>query len=76
MPFGKKFILEDFYSSLFSQFKKYHPLPENLKFNYFGIFQSLKLRILKAKNLSISLELNFTTNTLACYELTYSATGV
>ena len=46
MPFGnrKKNILEDVFSSALSQFKKYHP-SGNLKFNYLGIFQSLKLRI-------------------------------
>ena len=46
MPFGKrkKNILEYLFSSVLSQFKKYHP-SGNLKFNYLGIFQSLKLRI-------------------------------
>jgi len=39
----EKFISEDLYSSVLSQFKKYHP-SENLKFNNLGIFQSLKLR--------------------------------
>jgi len=51
-----------------SQFKKYHP-SGNLKFDYFGIFQSLKLRILKEKIISISLKLNFTPNTLGSYRL-------
>jgi len=37
--------------------------------NYFGIFQSLKLRILVEKILPISLKLNFTPNTLGCYVL-------
>jgi len=32
---------EDLFSSVLSQFKKYHP-SGNLKFNYLGIFQSLK----------------------------------
>ena len=41
-----------------SQFDKYHP-SGNLKFNNLGIFQSLKLRILMEKFLSISLKLNF-----------------
>jgi len=41
----------------------------NLKWNYLGFSQSLKLRILKEKILSISLELNFTPNTLGCYGL-------
>jgi len=34
-----------------------------------GVFQSLKLRILMEKNPFISLELNFTSNTLGCYGL-------
>jgi len=48
---------------------KNHP-SGNLKFNYLGIFQSLKLRILKGKILSITLKQNFTPNTLGCYGLT------
>jgi len=44
-----------------SQFKKYH-LSGNLKFNNFGIFQSLKLRILVENILPVSLKLNFTPN--------------
>jgi len=51
------------------RFKKKYYLSENLKFNYLGIFQSLKLRILMGKILSISLKLNFTPNTLGCYGL-------
>jgi len=51
-----------------SHFEKYH-LSGNLKFNNLGIFQSLKLRILMGKILSISLQLNFTPNTLSCYRL-------
>jgi len=50
-----------------SQFKEYHP-SENLKFNNLGIFQSLKLRNLVGKILPKSLKLNFTPNTLGCYE--------
>jgi len=65
----EKFILEDSSSSVWSRFKKYHLLG-NLKFNYLGIFQSLKLRILMEKVLPISLKLNFTPNTLGCYGLT------
>jgi len=38
-----KNILEDLFSSVFSLSKKHHP-SGNLKFNYVGIFQSLKLR--------------------------------
>jgi len=48
----QKFILEDLFTAVLSQFKKYHPCG-NLKFNYLGIFQSLKLRILMEKILSI-----------------------
>jgi len=85
MPFGKKTkkikqiknkakqnknnILEDLLSLILSQFKKYQP-PRNLKFNYLGISQSLKLRISLEKILSISAQLNFTPNTLGCYGLT------
>jgi len=46
--------------------KKYHP-SGNLKFDYLGIFQSIKLRILMEKIISIFLKLNFTPNTLGCY---------
>ena len=55
-------------SSVLSELKKYHP-SGNLKFNYVGIFQSSKLRILMEKILSISPKLNFTPNTLGCYGL-------
>jgi len=50
MPLGtrKKNILEDLFSSVLSQFKKYHP-SGNLKFNYLGIFQSLIFHILMEK---------------------------
>jgi len=70
MPFGKKKknILEDLFTSVLSQFKKYHP-SGNLKFNYLGIFQSSKLRIVMEKILLISLKVNFTPNTLGCYGL-------
>jgi len=60
-------ILEDLFSSVLSQFQKSHPPPGNLKFNYSGNFQSLKLRISMEKILSISLRINFTPNTLGCY---------
>jgi len=56
-------ILEDLFSSVLSQFKKYHP-SGNLKFNNLGISQSLIFGILKEKILSIFLTLNFTANTL------------
>jgi len=58
----KKHILEDHFSSVLSQFKKYQT-PGYPKFNYSRIFQSLNLRISLGKTLSISLELNFTPNT-------------
>jgi len=53
-----------------SRFKEYHP-SEKRKFNNLGLFQSLKLRILMEKILSISLMLNFTPNTLGCYGLIF-----
>jgi len=48
--------------------KKFHP-PGNRKLNNLGIFQSLKLRTVMGKILSIVLKLNFTPNTLNCYGL-------
>jgi len=45
----RKNIIEDLFSSVFSQFKKYPP-SGNLKFNNSGIFQSFKFRILIKKN--------------------------
>jgi len=70
MPFGnrKKYFIEDLFSSVLSHVKKYHP-SGNPKFNNLGVFQSLKLRILMAKIVSISLKLNFTPNTLGCVGL-------
>jgi len=44
----KKNIFEDFFSSILSQFQKYHP-SENQKFNNLGIFQNLKWRTLVEK---------------------------
>ena len=68
----KKNILEDFLSSVLSQFKKYHP-SGNLTFNNLGIFQSLTFRILmKKKILPISLKVNFTPNILSCCGFTHS----
>jgi len=69
MPFGNRKI-HLIGSSLFSieQLKKYHP-SGNLKLNNLGFFQSLKLRILLEKILAVSLNLNFTPNTLGCYGL-------
>jgi len=70
MPFGnrKKYFRVSFQFSIVTIHKKYHP-SGNLKFNYLGIFQSLKLRIFVGKIISISLKLNFTPNTLGCYGL-------
>jgi len=45
----QKNILEDLFSSVLSEFKKYHP-SGNLKFNYLVIFRSLKLRIFMEKS--------------------------
>jgi len=53
-PVRKLKNLEDIFSSVLSQFKKYHP-SGNLVFNDLGIFQSFKLRILMGKILPISL---------------------
>jgi len=65
MPFGniKKNILEDLFSSVLLQLKKYHPL-ETLNF----IIQAFSKASME-EILSISLKLNFTQNTLRCYGL-------
>jgi len=47
----KKNILEDLLSSVFSQFNT-HPLSGDLKFYHLGIFQSLKLSILRIVSVS------------------------
>jgi len=57
-----KFILEDLFSSVLSQFKNCHP-SGNSKFINLDIGQSLKFRILMEKILQISFKLNFTPNT-------------
>jgi len=44
----EKNILKVLFRAVLSQFKKYYP-SGNLKFNYLGIFQSSKLRILMKK---------------------------
>jgi len=67
----KKNILEDLFSSVLSKFQKYHP-SGNLKFNYLGILQSLKLPILIEEILSISLKPSFTSNPLGCYGLKFT----
>jgi len=69
MPFAnRKIHFRGTFQFTIAEFEIYHP-PGNLKLNYFVIFQSLKLRILMEKILSISLKLNFTPNTLGCYGL-------
>jgi len=69
MPFeNRKKNSEDLFSSILTQYKKYHP-SGNLKLNNLGLFQSLKLRVLLEKILPISLKLNFIPNTLGCYGL-------
>jgi len=63
MPFGNRIIIfEDLFSSVLSEFTKYHP-SENQQCNNLGVFQSLKLRILTVKTLRKSLRL-FTPNAL------------
>jgi len=60
MPFGERnFFLEDLFSSVFSQFKKYHH-SGNLKFNKLGISESLKFRFLMETIFPIFFKLNFT----------------
>jgi len=51
MPFGnrKKNILEDLFRLVLSLFKKYQPCG-NLKFDYLGIFQKLKIAYFIGKN--------------------------
>jgi len=73
MPFGnrKKYFRGSFQFSIVL-IKKYHS-SGNLKFYNIGIFKSLKLRILVKKILRISLELNFTPNTLGCKGLRFAA---
>jgi len=66
---NQKKKLEDLFSSVLSQCKKYHP-PGNLRFNYLGIFEGLKLLISMQNILSFSLKLNITPYTLGCYGLT------
>ena len=69
MLFGiSKVILKGLFSSVLSQFKKYHP-SGNLKFNNLGTFQRLKSRILMEKKLPITLKINFTQDTSGCYGL-------
>jgi len=61
----EKYFSGSFQFSFVKIKKKYH-LSGNLKFNYLGISQSLKFRILTETILPISLNLNFTPNTLGC----------
>jgi len=60
----KKYLTRSFPFSI--TVKKYHS-SGNLKFNFLGIFQSLKLRILMEEVPSISLKRNVTSNTLGVY---------
>jgi len=48
--------------------KRYRP-HENLKLKFFGIIRSLKLRSIMGKIILISPKLDFTLNSLGCYEL-------
>jgi len=65
IPFGnRKIYFRGFFQLGIVTIKKISP-SGNLKFNYLGIFQSLKLRISMGKILSISLQLDFTPITLA-----------
>jgi len=59
----KRKNLEDLPVQYCHNLKKYY-FPENLKFNNFDIFKSLKYHIFTEKILPISLKLNFTPNTL------------
>jgi len=45
----EKFILEDLFSSVLSQYKKYHP-SGNLKFYNLDIFKKLKIAYFSEKN--------------------------
>jgi len=71
MPFGsrKSYFRGSFQISIVTIIK-YHP-SGNLKFNYLGILQSL-IAYFNRKILSISLKLNFTPNTLGCYEFIWN----
>jgi len=71
MPFGNReiYFRGSFPYSIVTIQKKYNP-SGRLKFNHLGIFQSLKLRILMAKILSISYKLNFTPITLGWVKTT------
>jgi len=60
--------LRGFFSSVCLPFKTYHPY-RNVKFNNLGISRSLKLGNLMGKILRISLQLNFTADTLSSYGL-------
>jgi len=63
----EKKCFRDLFSSVFLQFKEYHP-SGNLKFHNIGIFQSVKFCNLMEKILPISLKLkNISPNTLGCF---------
>jgi len=61
----ERFILEELFSPALSQLKKYDP-SGNLKFNNLAIFPSFKLRAQMEKKTPISIQLNFTPNSLGC----------
>jgi len=54
----EKIILEDLFSSVLLQFKKYHP-SGNLKLKNLGIFQSLKIRDSTGKSFEFLLRILF-----------------
>jgi len=64
----EKFFSEDVFNPVLSEFKKYHP-SGNLKFDYLGISQKLKIAYFHKKILLTSLKQNFTPNTLGSFGL-------
>jgi len=70
MPSGEKKIkkIQDLSSLALSQFKK-KPHPWKPEIQLFRHFPKLQIAHFKGKNLSISLKLNITPNTLDCYWL-------
>jgi len=71
MPLGnrKKYFRGSFQFSIVT-IQKISPL-KKYKFNYLGNFQSLKMRFLMEKILSISHKLDSAQNTLDCYGLNF-----
>jgi len=72
MPLENRKInfIGSFNYSFFDNLKKHRP-SGNLKFDNLGIFHSLKFRISMEKILPISIQLNFTLNTLGFYGLIF-----